>query len=149
MIVDCVGLTFGILLQFFLAPPECCPSPRWFSNKFSEVYDAYDQAVRDAPANVHLVPLYKTEPGMFELDGRHLKSYVGKDYVDHLIHAAEAGMIKVSLDTDERLAKDENRVTVLEGRVDLVRRDFVRSDQRLNVVVARAAEEADAAVNEK
>ena len=86
---------------------------------------------------------------MFELDGRHLKSYCGKDYLDHLLQSAEAGMVRVSLDTEDRLAESDNRLTVVEGRVDLVRRDLGRSDQRLNVVVARAAEEADSRINEK
>ena len=58
-------------------------------------------------------------------------------------------MIRVSLDADERLAGSDNRLALVEGRVDLVRRDLGRSDQRINVVVARAAEEADAHANEK
>ena len=105
--------------------------------------------MKRAPANIHSVPLYKFESAMFELDGRHLKSYVGKDYLDHLINSAEAGMVRVSLDADERLAGIDNQVSLVDGRVDLVRRDLARSDQRINVVVARAAEEADSHTNEK
>ena len=55
----------------------------------------------------------------------------------------------VSQDADERVSISENKLTVVESRVDLVRRDNIRVDQRLNVVVARAAEEADAIWNEK
>ena len=86
---------------------------------------------------------------MFELDGRHFKSAYGKDYIDHLFTSAEAGMKEVSADTDVRLSRDETRLTITEGRVDLVRRDQVLCNQRINVVVARAAEEADAIWNEK
>ena len=86
---------------------------------------------------------------MFELDGRHFKSYVGKDYIDHLLSFADSGMIRVSLDADERMAASDNRITVVETRVDLVRRDLVRSEQRVNVVVARASEDGDAQANER
>ena len=73
----------------------------------------------------------------------------GKDYLDHLLLSAENGMIKVSLDADERLAESDNRLAVVEGRVDLVRQDMKRSEQRLDVVVARAAEDEDAHLNER
>ena len=106
-------------------------------------------STRSLPPNVHLLGLYKTDQSMFELDGRHFKSYVGKDYLDHLFAQAESGMVQVSLDADERLAADQNRITSVESRVDLVKRDLGRSEQRINVVVARAAEDRDAAVNEK
>ena len=86
---------------------------------------------------------------MFELDGRHFKSYVGKDFVDHILSSAEAGMANLSKDSDDRLVQHDVRLTAVEGRVDLVRRDLSRSDQRINVVVARAAEDADAGVNER
>ena len=66
----------------------------------------------------------------------------GKDYLDHLLLSAESGMVKVSLDSDERLAGSDNRLALVEGRVDLVRRDLSRSEQRLDVVVARAAEDS-------
>ena len=138
-----------MFFQYFVAPPECCPQPRWLSVKYSEVFDVFVQASRDVPSNVHLVTLYKTEPIMFELDGRHFKSYCGKDYLDHLLQSAESGMIRVSLDADDRQAQADNRIAAVEGRVELVRRDLGRSDQRLNVVVARAAEEADGIANEK
>ena len=86
---------------------------------------------------------------MYELDGRHLKSFCGKDFIDHLLSCAESGMVRVNLDLDLRQAEADNRLTLVEGRVDLVRRDLVRTDQRLDVVVARAAEDGDAILNEK
>ena len=73
----------------------------------------------------------------------------GKDYLDHLLLSAERGMVKVDLDADVRLAETDNRLAVVEARVDLVQRDLHRSDQRMNVVVARAAEEEDGHLNEK
>ena len=54
-------------------------------------------------------------------------------------------MVRVSLDSDERLAESDNRLAVVEGRVDNVR----RSEGRIDVVVARAAEDEDAHHNEK
>ena len=86
---------------------------------------------------------------MFELDGRHFKSYVGKDFIDHILTSAEAGMAKLDQDADDRLVQHDVRLAAVESRVALVRRDIVRSDQRINVVVARAAEDADAVLNEK
>ena len=140
---------FFLLLQFFLAPPECCPVPRWFSTRFSEVFESFVAVTRQLLSNVHIVSLYPTDASMFEPDGRHFKSFVGKDYIDHLFAAADSGMIKVDLDSDVRLSADENRLTVVESRVDLVRRDLGQSNKRLNVVVARAAEDGDALINEK
>ena len=58
-------------------------------------------------------------------------------------------MVRVSRDADDRLAASDNPLTVVEGRVDLVRREQGRSEQRLNVVVARASKEADSIVNER
>ena len=58
-------------------------------------------------------------------------------------------MARLNMDTDDRQVQQEVRLTVVETRVDLVRRDLGRSDQRINVVVARAAEEADAIQNER
>ena len=78
-----------------------------------------------------------------------LKSANGKDYVNHLLSSVEARMPKLNMDTDDRQVQQEVRLTVVETRVDLVRRDLGRSDQRINVVVARAAEEADAIQNER
>ena len=86
---------------------------------------------------------------MFQLDGRHFKSAYGKDHLDHLLDSAEAGMRLVDLDMEERISRGENRLTVVENRVDLVRLDHIHTEQRINVVVARAAEEADAIWNEK
>ena len=100
-------------------------------------------------SSVHLLPLYDTEPCMFEADGRHFKSFCGKDYLDHLLAHCEAGMVKVSLDAEDRLADHDNRLTAVEGRVDLVRTDLVGSHQRINVVVARASEDGDAQANER
>ena len=56
---------------------------------------------------------------------------------------------QVQADTEDRLAVSDNRIVVVETRVDLVQHDLARHDQRLNVVVARAAEDADAAINER
>ena len=84
---------------------------------------------------------------MFEADGRHFKQAYGKDYLDHLISESELGMRKLSEDMDDRMVREANLVTSVNGRVDLLRRDQVRSEQRINVIVARAAEEADARVN--
>ena len=86
---------------------------------------------------------------MFELNGRHLKSFVGKDFIDHLIACVDAGLVRVDLDAEVSAAEVDTRLTLVEGRVDLVRRDLARSDQRVDVVVARAAEDADAILNEK
>ena len=86
---------------------------------------------------------------MFESDGRHFKQANGKDYVDHLFCSSETVMRQLSEDMDDRMARSINRTTAVEGRVDLIRRDQARSDQRINVVVARAAEEADALANER
>ena len=86
---------------------------------------------------------------MYELDGRHLKSPNGKDYIDHLLNNADSGMVQVSLDSDVRIAGSDNRLAMVEGRVDLVRHDMRASHQRLDVVVARAAEDTDAVLNDK
>ena len=58
-------------------------------------------------------------------------------------------LFRVSLDGDMRAAEADNRLALVEGRVDLVRRDLVRSNQRLDVQAARAAEETDGHINEK
>ena len=105
--------------------------------------------MRSPLPNVHALPLYPFEQSMFELDGRHFKSAYGKDYLDHLLASAEANMKLILADADDRVSRTESRLTVVEGRVDLVRHDNITADQRINVVVARAAEEADAIWNEK
>ena len=138
-----------ISFQFFLAPPEGCPLPRWYFNQFSEVYDAFCLAVRQLPANVLLLPLYSCDQFSFELDGRHFKAAYGKDYVDHLLSSAESQMRMISADVDERMARGEDRMTLVESRVELLQQDDVRAEQRINVVVARAAEDADAVWNDK
>ena len=86
---------------------------------------------------------------MFELDGRHFKSYCGKDYLDHLFGHADTKYKALEMDDGDRISMGEVRTTLVEGQVNLLRRDQVRTDQRVNVVVARAAEEADAVWNEK
>ena len=98
---------------------------------------------------MHVSELYQTDPSMFELSGRHLKTAFGKDLLDHHIARCEDGMIRVSLDGDVRASEADNRLAVVEGRVDLVRRDLALSSQRLDVVVARASEDGDAVSNEK
>ena len=135
--------------QFFLAPPEFCPIPRWYSTKFTDVYEAFSLVARTMSLNVRILSLYPTDPSMFDLDGRHFKSYCGKDYLDHLLSGAEAGMVQAALDSDARLAASENRVVHVENRVDLLRRDLGHSESRIDVVVARAAEERDSHVNDK
>ena len=101
------------------------------------------------PPNLHLLPLYSCDATMFESDGRHFKQAYGKDYLDHLIGGSEQGMRQLHEDMDDRWAREANRATAIQGRVDLLRRDHVRTEQRINVVVARAAEEADALMNER
>ena len=99
--------------------------------------------------NVHVLPLYPCDPTMFELDGRHFKAAYGKDYLDHLFGSAESRMKMISADSEDRLARGESRITVVESRIDLIQQSDVKTDQRINVVVARTAEEADAVWNEK
>ena len=98
-------------------------------------------ATKQLEPNIHLLSLYPTDQSMFELDGRHFKSAFGKDYLDSLLTQADSGMVKVSLDADICLSESDNRLTVVEGRVDLVRQDLVD--------VAWAAEEANAALNQR
>ena len=135
--------------QFFLSPPLCSPQPRWYSTKFSSVFDAFASAVSTSQPNLHVVSLYKTDPTMFELNGRHLKSANGKDFIDHLFACVEAGLVRIDLDSEAHGAVVDNRLAIVEGCVDLVQRDLARSDQRLDVVVARAAKDGDAVLNEK
>ena len=52
-------------------------------------------ATKQLGSNIHILGLYPTDSSMFELDGRHYKSYCGKDYLDSLLAQAESGMIKV------------------------------------------------------
>ena len=138
-----------VFLQFFVAPPYCCPQPRWYSVKFAEVFQIFASACKGVPSNVHVLDLYVTDPSMYELNGQHLKSYCGKDMLDHYINCADSGMVRVSLDGDERAAEADNRLALVEGRVDLVRQDLARNSHRLDVVAARAAEDSEAAQNEK
>ena len=83
------------VFQFFVAPPEGCPIPRWYSSNFVSIYEIFAEGIKAAPCNVHVLPLYKTDHSMFDLDGRYFKSAFGKDYVDHLLAGTEAGMIQV------------------------------------------------------
>ena len=138
-----------LLFQLFLSPPVSSPSPRWFHDSFTAIYETFGAVTRALPPNVHLLPLYSTTGRMFELDGRNLMSAFGKDYIDHLISSSDTGMVQVSLDTDVRMSGSDNRLAVVEGRVDLVRHDMASSSQRLDVVVARAAEDTDASLNDK
>ena len=50
---------------------------------------------------------------------------------------------------EDRVAIDENRLTVVETRVDLTRQDLTLANSRINYVVSRAAEDGDAILNEK
>ena len=58
-------------------------------------------------------------------------------------------MVRISLDADVRASEADNRLSVVEGRVDLVQRDLALGSQRLDVVAARAAEDEDGHINEK
>ena len=58
-------------------------------------------------------------------------------------------MASLNADLDDRHAVGVNRVTAVEGQVVLLHRDQVRSEHRINVVVARAAELADTQTNER
>ena len=100
-------------------------------------------------ANVHLLRLYNTDQSMFKLDGRHFKSANGKDYLDSLLAQADSGMVRVSLDADVRQSEADNRIAVVESRVELVRQDLGRQNNRLYVVVCRAAEDGDEAINQR
>ena len=136
-------------LQLFISPPVRTPEPRWYYDKFSSIYESFGASAKRLPSNVHLLPLYNSDASMFELDGRHLKTAFGKDFIDHLLDHSESGMVQVSLDADVRAASSENRLALVEGRVDLVRHDMAGSHHRVDVVVARAAEDTDSVLNDK
>ena len=53
-------------LQVFLAPPERCITPRWYSSAYQSIYDALVKLVPRFPPNLHLLPLYSTDFTMFE-----------------------------------------------------------------------------------
>ena len=86
---------------------------------------------------------------MFEPDGRHFRTAFGKDYIDNLLAQCEEGMIRISLDFDVRQDQAENRLAAVEGHVAILRRDLTASDGRVDVVVARAAEDGDAVINDR
>ena len=52
--------------QFFLAPPERCLLPRWYSTSFSAIYSALVKLDPRFPPNLHLLPVYPTDFTMFE-----------------------------------------------------------------------------------
>ena len=79
----------------------------------------------------------------------HTALVTGKDFLDHLISKADEAFARIGQDMDDRMSFEDNRIIAVEGRVDLLRRDQSRSDQRINVVVARSAEEADGHINER
>ena len=54
------------LFQFFLAPPERCELPRWFSNSYQVIYDSLVKLVPKFPSNLHLLPVYRTDFTMFD-----------------------------------------------------------------------------------
>lgn len=116
----------------FVAPPECCPLPRWYSDKFSKFYEAFISTIPRLPSNIHLLPFFKCDPSMFELDGRHFKSAHGKDYLDHLFSSADDEMVRIK-NQDDRLAGEVIWMTAVEDRVDLLCLDQAPSDQHLNV----------------
>ena len=86
---------------------------------------------------------------MFELDGRHLKSFVGKDLIDFLLSGVESGMIRADLEAEAQCIDVDNRLALVEGRVDLIRQDLAKTDARVDINVARASEDGDAIINEK
>ena len=57
------------MFQFFVAPPLSCPQPRWYSTRFSDIFEAFSQSFRGLPSNVHLIEMYMTDLSMFELSG--------------------------------------------------------------------------------
>ena len=52
--------------QFFLAPPERCVLPRWYSGNYQDIYNALVRLVPRFPVNLHLLPVYATDFTMFE-----------------------------------------------------------------------------------
>lgn len=55
-----------LLVQFFLAPPERCTLPRWYSSNYPKMYEALVKLVSRFPPNLHLLPIYTTDFTMFE-----------------------------------------------------------------------------------
>ena len=55
-----------MFFQFFLAPPERCVLPRWYSSSYQVVYDSLVKLVPKFPPNLHLLPVYNTDFTMFE-----------------------------------------------------------------------------------
>ena len=84
-----------MLFKFFIAPPEGCPIPRWYSTHFLTIYELFAERIKAAPSNVHVLPMYPTDHSMFDLDGRFFKTAFGKDYLDHLLSNSESGMVQV------------------------------------------------------
>ena len=60
------SLSVFLLVQFFLAPPERCTLPRWYSTAYPKMYEALVKLVSRFPPNLHLLPIYTTDFTMFE-----------------------------------------------------------------------------------
>ena len=65
-VLFCLYLVSKLYLQFFLAPPEKCELPRWYSSSYQLIYDSLVKLVPKFPPNLHLLPVYATDFTMFE-----------------------------------------------------------------------------------
>ena len=65
-VLFCLYLVSKLYLQFFLAPPEKCELPRWYSSSYQIIYDSLVKLVPKFPPNLHLLPVYTTDFTMFE-----------------------------------------------------------------------------------
>ena len=74
--------SFSCISQFFLAPPEQCILPRWYSAAYPKIYQALVRLVPQFPPNLQLLPIYKTDFTMFEpgLD-------IGYQFIFSMIHS--------------------------------------------------------------
>ena len=82
-------------------------------------------------------------------DGRHFKAVYGKDLVDGLISHSDAMMEEFEKSVGDQLATGQNKVTSLQGQLDLLRSHQATQDRCINYSIARSAEEADGRVNER
>lgn len=83
------------------------------------------------------------------IDGRHFKTVYGKDLVDGLISHSDSMMEEFEKSVGDQLATGQNKVTSLQGQLDLLRSHQATQDRRINYSIARSAEEADGRVNER
>ena len=80
------------------------------------------------------------------IDGRHFKTVYGKDLVDGLISHSDSMMEEFEKSVGDQLATGQNKVTSLQGQLDLLRSHQATQDRRINYSIARSAEEADGRV---